>query len=186
MENQKEIWKDIPNYEGLYQVSDLGRVKSLGRLDTIGRSVQEKILTGSKNSRGYLSSTLSKEGKYKSKNIHVLVAVSFLNHKPSGFNLVVNHIDLDKTNNNVNNLEIVTNRENCNLKHIKSGSKYVGVCWHKSRNKWVSRIQIKRYGIHLGSFTTELDASNQYQKALINIDKYNGNNSEFRDYLNSL
>jgi len=44
MQNQKEIWKDLPNYEGFYQVSNYGRVKSLKRLDAIGRRVNEKIL----------------------------------------------------------------------------------------------------------------------------------------------
>ena len=186
MNNQKEEFRDIPNYEGIYQVSNLGRVKSLARFDTIGRRVKEKILTGSKNSRGYLSSTISKYGRYKSENIHILVAITFLNHTPCGFDLVVNHIDFDKTNNNINNLEIVTNRDNCNLKHLKSSSEYTGVCWHKPRNNWISKIQITNKPVHLGSFISGLEASKMYQKALANIEKYNGNNSEFRTYLNSL
>ena len=151
-----EIYKDVKGYEGLYQVSNYGNVKSFVRSD--GR-----ILKPGLGGVGYLLVVLYKNEKGKSKNVHQLVAESFLNHTPCGMKLVVNHIDFDKTNNHVSNLEIVTNRENTNKKHIKSSSKYIGVGWDKSRQKWVSRIRINGKLKQLGRFSTEIEASEAYQ-----------------------
>lgn len=104
-----EIWKDIKDYEGLYQVSNLGRVKSLPRLITqwnrfknITYPVPEKILSP-RMINDYYSVTLSKEGKTKSIRIHRLVAETFI---PNPDNLPeVNHKDENKVNNSVSNLE---------------------------------------------------------------------------------
>lgn len=91
-----EIWKDIPGYEGLYQVSNLGRVKSFW----LGK---EQIMKSCKNSSGYLFVKLYKDGKKKHYKIHRLVASVFL---PNPNNLLqVIHKDEDKTNNKVDNLE---------------------------------------------------------------------------------
>ena len=154
-----EIWKDIKEFEGIYQVSNLGNVKSL-------KFGKERILKAGKDSSGYLLVTLRKDGVSKSKRVHQLVAIAFLNHIPCGHKLVVNHIDFDKSNNNVSNLEVVTNRENTNLKHLKSSSKYTGVTWHKRNKKWQSFITINNEYLYLGSFDNELEASEAYQKAL--------------------
>ena len=102
-----EIWKDIEGYKGLYQVSNKGRVKSLERAvwNSKGycKTVSERILKPVKTSRGYLQVFLYKEGKRKRPCIHRLVAEAFI---PNTENLEqVNHIDEDKTNNCVENLE---------------------------------------------------------------------------------
>jgi hypothetical protein len=157
-----EIYKDVIDYEGIYQVSNLGNVKSM-------KFNKEKILKPSKDSKGYLSINLSVNGVFKMRNIHQLVAESFLNHKRCGYRLVVNHLDFNKTNNNVSNLEIVSARENCNKKHLKSTSQYTGVHWSKNSNKWISRITINGKNKHLGSFNDELRAVYAYQKELLNI-----------------
>jgi hypothetical protein len=157
-----EIYKDVIGYEGIYQVSNLGNVKSL-------KFNKERVLKPSKDSKGYLSINLSLNGVFKMRNIHQLVAESFLNHKRCGYKLVVNHLDFNKTNNNLNNLELVTARENCNKKHLKSSSKYTGVYWNKNANKWNSRITLNGKLKHLGLFTDELEASKSYQKELLNI-----------------
>ncbi len=160
----KEVFKDVINYKGLYKVSNLGRVKSLdSNLKRKGR-----VLKAWDNLSGYLIISLSKNGKSKSRSIHQLVAESFLNHTPCGFELVVNHIDFDKHNNNVKNLEIVTTRENTNLKHVKSSSKYVGVYWYKTTNKWKAQIYLDGKMRHLGYFHNEVLAHNAYKAALIN------------------
>lgn len=97
-----EIWKDIDGYEGLYQVSNLGRVKSS----------KHDIILKTYSNRGYHQVQLSKNNIKSNKTIHRLVAQAFIpnpDNKPQ-----VNHIDEDKTNNKVSNLEWVTAKENSN------------------------------------------------------------------------
>ena len=98
-----EEWKDIKGYEGIYQISNKGRVKSLNRIDSRGRKRNEKILSPTPINGGYLHLNLYKNGKKKPYLIHRLVAEAFL---PNPDNLpVVNHKDENKLNNNVENLE---------------------------------------------------------------------------------
>ena len=172
MENQKEIWKDIPSYEGYYQVSNLGKVKSLERVvcrsDGNIQTCKERILSPSKNSHGYYKVILFKNKNRKTFPIHKLVAMAFLRHKPCGLNEVVDHINNDKLNNRVDNLQLTTNRHNLS-KDRKGTSKYTGVNWEKNANKWRARILIKGKQIHLGLFENELDAHSAYQKRLKEI-----------------
>lgn len=99
----KEIWKDIDGCEGLYQVSNLGRVKRV----TTGR-----VLKGSKITGGYLGVSLYKNSVMSTKKIHRLVAEAFIPNPESKSQ--VNHIDENKTNNKVSNLEWMTAKENSN------------------------------------------------------------------------
>ena len=161
-----EEFKDIAGYEGMYQVSNLGRVKSLARKDSAGRNIQEKIRKTQLNSNGYPQCCLSKNGSTKTRVIHKLVAIAFLGHIPQGRSIHINHIDFDRTNNNVKNLEITTPRENGNKKHLKSSSKYTGVCLHKATNKWSAQIYLNGKIKYLGLFKCEIAASVAYQKAL--------------------
>lgn len=97
----KEIWKDIKGYEGLYQVSNLGKVKSLKKNIILKPYIEKK---------GYLRIDLNKNGKSKHYLIHRLVAEAFI---PNPLNkLQINHIDCNKQNNCINNLEWSTNLEN--------------------------------------------------------------------------
>lgn len=105
----------------------------------------------------------------KTFEIHKLVAVSFLNHVPCGQNLVVNHKDFDRLNNHKNNIEIVTARDNGNMKHIKHSSKYTGVTWHKHRKKWMSAICVNNKKKYLGYYDNEYDAHLAYEKELASI-----------------
>lgn len=105
-----EVWKDIKNYEGFYQGSNLGRVKSLERIDCIGHHRKERILKPKKDKYGYLQVNLWKNGKKKTFTVHRLVAEAFI---PNPNNLpCINHKDECKTNNNVNNLEWCDNKYN--------------------------------------------------------------------------
>lgn len=124
-----EIWKAVPGYEGLYEVSDLGRVRSLPRKTRNGRFRVGKILRLSVNSSGYPMVSLSKDNRHKNVHVHRLVAEAFI---PNQYNLPqVNHIDEDKTNNRVENLEWCSSYYNMNYgdrnrKSSESLSKQVG------------------------------------------------------------
>ena len=169
----KEIWKDIPDYEGYYQVSNLGRVKSLPRKTNNqygSRTIKERILkTGI--SRGYLTTALYKDGKRKAFTIHQLVAMAFLNHTPCGYKIVVDHIDNNPKNNRVDNLQLTNPRHNCSKDRKNVTSKYTGVSWHKRDKLWYSYICIKGVNKYIGRFNTEIEAHEAYQNALNNIIK---------------
>lgn len=103
-----EIWKDIPGYEGKYQVSNRGEVKSLNYRG----SGELKLLKQNTDKNGYKQVSLYKNGKRKNHFVHRLVAMAFL---PNPNNLsIVNHKDENPSNNNVNNLEWCTQEYNLN------------------------------------------------------------------------
>ena len=103
-----EEWKDIEGYEGLYQVSNCGRVKST----QYWNGTYERILTNNKDKNGYLSVALFKEGKRKWFFVHRLVAQAFLEN-PDNLN-EVNHINENNTDNRAENLEYCSRKYNCN------------------------------------------------------------------------
>lgn len=104
-----ETWKPIPEYEGLYEASNLGRVKSLPRLHRYGNK-KEVILRDAIGSSGYRHVALTKNGAMKTIRVHRIVAMAFIK-KQDGCDFV-NHIDGNKLNNNVSNLEWVTKSYN--------------------------------------------------------------------------
>lgn len=112
----QEIWKDITGFSGMYQVSNLGRIKSLKRVVPHPQSktmtIPERILKPNTVAFGYQQVTLRNQGNRTMKYVHVLVAQEFIGAKPKGYE--VNHIDEDKTNNKLSNLEYLTAKENNN------------------------------------------------------------------------
>ena len=109
---EKEIWKDIPNYEGLYRVSNLGQVKSLERIDARGHSLKEKILKQVITRDGYYRVALYKNSIGKRCMVHRLVYEAFNGTIPEG--LQVNHISERKSDNRLENLNLMTPKENTN------------------------------------------------------------------------
>ena len=111
----EEIWKDIPGYEGLYQASTCGRIKSLPHytMSSVGkkRKFESRIISQRSVAQGYLQVTLYKSGKSKQCLVHRLILITFTSDKQG---LEVNHKDENKTNNHLSNLEWVTSKENCN------------------------------------------------------------------------
>lgn len=164
---ETEVWKDA---EEFYQVSNLGRIKSIKR-------GKEKIMKGYINNYGYVTVTLNG----KTKKVHQLVAIAFLNHIPCGSKLVVNHKNFIRHDNRLTNLEIITQRENANQSHLSSSSKFTGVFWNRFINKWQSKIRINGKNKHLGTFDCEEEASEYYIKALESIK----NNTEIQVKINN-
>lgn len=129
----EEIWKDVKNYEGAYMVSNLGRIKSLPRKGTKGN-----ILNPSRNNKGYCTVELTFKGKNRSTFVHRVVAENFI---PNLKNLPeVNHIDGNKLNNNVENLEWVTKGQN-QIHAYKTGLRKTT---EKQRENSRKNIQIAR------------------------------------------
>ena len=142
MEN--EIWKDIPGYEGIYQVSNLGKIRSL-------KYNKVRILRPSKNGSGYYTVLLYLNNVAKNLSIHRLVWSAFNGPIPEG--LEINHKDEDKANNALLNLELVTRKENMNYGTAIARSA-------KKRSKSV--IQFDKNGI----FIKEWPSLNEIQRQL--------------------
>lgn len=172
MNTQVEVWKDIPNYEGYYQVSNLGRVKSLDRVVPHSKygfmNVNGRLLKHCKDKDGYEFVSLHNKDK-KTLFVHKLVAIAFLNHKPCGMKIIVDHINNNKLDNRVENLQLTNNRHNSSKDKIGLTSKYIGVNLHKQSNRWRARIMINKKQLSLGYFDTELEASKAYQLKLKEI-----------------
>ena len=156
-----ENWKDIPGYEGLYKVSDMGRVLSMRR----GKMLKPGL------SHEYRMVVLCDNKKRVTIKVHQLVAIAFLGHKRCGMTLVIDHIDGDKENNKLSNLQILSHRGNIQKADRRNkSSKFTGVTFHKGRQMYRAYIDISKKNIHLGFYDIETEASKAYQDAL---KKYN-------------
>lgn len=125
-----EVWKDIPGWEGYYQASTLGRIKSLSR--QVGcrckntKVLRERIMSQKipKNPKRYITISLSKDGTVTRIMVHMAIAKTFLIKSPS--RSYIDHIDTDRHNNAVINLRWVTAQENANnpltLAHMAQSS----------------------------------------------------------------
>ncbi len=110
---KKEIWKPIKNYEGIYEVSNFGMVRSLDRISSNGKRVKAKHLKLCAKSDGYIVVGLYKNGRQKTSYVHKLVADAFIPRV--GNKTEINHIDGNKKNNRVSNIEWSSRSEN--IKH---------------------------------------------------------------------
>ena len=165
-------WIDIKEYEGQYQISDTGLVKSLQREAFNGHKMyklKERILKQNPVGAGYLTVTLSSDSKVKRFYTHQLVASHFI-QKPEGSYIVVNHIDGIKTNNNLSNLEWTTQSKNIShsydtgLRHKSSESGYKGV--RAMNNGFMARIRRDNKTIYVGTYDTKEKAYDAYIKAV--------------------
>lgn len=167
-----EEWKDLPGFNGKYQVSNLGNVRTINRVcnthnggSYIRKGCMLKLVI---NNRGYYHLNLWDSEKNKAVNlrVHIMVAMTFLGHDPCGMKVVVDHIDSNKLNNRVDNLQLTTQRINSSKSLRKTSSKYVGVSFDKVRNKWMSSIYCNGKRKHLGRYNCELVAHVAYIKEL--------------------
>lgn len=171
-----EVWKDIPKYRGLYQASNTGEIKSLERIikcnyksGVVNRKVGGVILKPSINTSGYEFLILYKNKIPKNHDVHKLIAITFLNHKPNGHSVVIDHINNNPSDNRVENLQIITHRENCSKD--RSGKYPIGVTFDKNRNTkpFVAQIYIDGRHIRIGRYDTIQEASDAYQHKLKQI-----------------
>lgn len=158
MQNNLEIWKNIQGYEGLYQVSNLGRVKSLEKQRDNGKGIyftKEKILKLN-NDKNYLGVCLFKNNKRKPFKVHRLVAEAFI---PNPDNLPqVNHKDENKQNNRADNLEWCTQKYNNNYNGRQiaiNKRKQILVAQYDCNNKLIAIFD----GINEASRQTGINAS---------------------------
>jgi hypothetical protein len=161
----EQIWKDVIGYEGLYQVSNLGNVKSLGNKF----SRKERLLKLSFQSKGYLTVVLQKDAKRKMVLVHRIVAEHFIHNvesKPQ-----INHIDGNKTNNAIENLEWVSHRENLNHA-IKNNLTLKG---EENRNSKLKDVDVIKIHSLLQKGTTTKELSETYNVSYSTIDSIRTN-----------
>lgn len=164
-----EEWKDIKGFENIYQISNLGRIKSLKRY---GRR-EEKILTPVVGKRGYYTVSLWYKQNGKTLTIHRLIAEHFIPNPEN--KREVNHKDANKLNNSINNLEWVTPKENSihavrsinvrKFKHKRGASKYI----YNNKITWVAEIRFDNKLYQLGRFKNKEDAHHAYKLKYIEL-----------------
>ena len=147
---KEEFWKDIKGYEGLYQISNYGRIRSLKFRNKVCE--KDRVIIMKPNLRnGYFVINLRKNANRKSFQVHRLVAQTFIENP---FNYpIVNHIDFNPKNNNVENLEWCTQKQNvnhsrCNMKgkSHKLRDKNYGITYRKKSDKYEVSVKKKYYG----------------------------------------
>lgn len=149
----EEIWKEIPELNGKYFASNLGRIKSSTRQG-------EKIRKLSINPKGYFCFSIYFNGKSKSLRVHKCVAQAFLGKCPDG--LMVNHKDGMPLNNKIENLEFVSRRENmCHSSMMKN--KLVGA-YRNRQGKYHAAIKVNKRRIIIGLYETAAQANAAYIK----------------------
>lgn len=121
---EKEIWKDILGFEGHYQASTLGRIKSLDRKDTLGRSLKGRIMKQGETRGKYLTVGLSKNGVRKTYRVNRLILMTFCPCENMEI-LEANHKNENRQDNRLENLNWLTSQENSvwNDKHKRTGEK---------------------------------------------------------------
>lgn len=158
-----EIWVEAIGFKGMYVVSNRGRIKSTGFYYSNGsKSIKPVCLLKSKiNKAGYHQQSLGK----KTVLIHIVEYFSFHPELEIKKGYVVDHKDENKLNNDLENLQYVTQSFNVQKSNIIRGnktSKYVGVSFDKSKNKWIAQIRIEGKSKKLGAFSTEEAAASEY------------------------
>lgn len=168
--NQKEIWKPVVGYEGLYEVSNFGRIKAplkIVRSGKMMRKYQERIITPQHNKQGYLSVSLYKNGKSKRHLVHRLVMLAFVpnaENKPH-----IDHINTIKDDNRLENLRWATPKENANneitIEYMKTA--HSSDCYRRgletkrkngARNAPVKVFQYSKEGLLIAEYQSESEA----------------------------
>jgi len=157
----EERWLPIAGYDGLYEVSDLGRVKSLARTTTKGG------IKPPQNVQNYLQVALYKHGKGKGHKVHRLVLEAFL---PIEEEKIIDHINFIKSDNRLINLRWCSRSENTRYQNKKDdcSSQYIGVSWHKKSKKWRATARKNNSKSKtIGAFDDEVEAAKAFNNFII-------------------
>jgi hypothetical protein len=169
----EEIWECIPGYEGYYLISNKGVLKSI-------KNGRDKIRKTAMTKKGYLTYALSKDNVKRNFRAHQLVAMAFLNHNPCGMLSVIDHINNNKLDNRLENLRIVTSRDNhYKVKNGLNTSEHKGVHFDKDKRKWRAQTTINNKRKHIGFFETEEEAINSYNLFVVTYTLQKSNKSKF-------
>lgn len=172
---ETEIWKDIPDYKGYYQVSNFGRVKSLSRIKMnkgVGIQYTSDRIIKQGLSKGYFSVFLYKDKTRKSFSVHVLVAICFLGHKPGRhLGIVVDHVNNIKTDNMVTNLQLISYSKNRSKDIVRDLPTGVTID-NSMKKKYCARIRHNGEYKKLGYFYTQEEAGEAYSNAYFMIHGY--------------
>jgi hypothetical protein len=163
-----EVWAAVPNYERTHKVSNMGRIKSIERIipGQLGGEFKkpDKILKQAISRCGYLNIRIGQGEKKATLSVHRIVLGAFSGNS----DLHIDHVDGDKKNNCLSNLEYVTKRENCSRWHQSKGKELPpGV--QKKRNNFSAQIYTQGRYWSLGTYKTIIEASNRYQQVLSDI-----------------
>jgi hypothetical protein len=163
-----EEWKPIEGYEGMYEVSSFGRVKSLDRVvkEQGGKVklLKGRLLAFHLSNQGYYALNLCKEGLLEKFTVHKIVSIAFLNHKPNKFSCVIDHLNSTKTDNFYKNLKETSSRHNSTRYKKSNFDNTLGV--QPRNDKYFSCISVNGKTINLGTFDTKEDASLYYKNAV--------------------
>lgn len=169
-----EVWVDIAGFEGLYKISNIGRVMRLRKeiVRPIGNNYfTEEAIMSTYNLTGYRCIVLTKNKRTHRLRVHRLVAQAFIpnpENKPQ-----VNHINAIRDDNRVQNLEWVDNRENAihhSMNFLKTkSSRFPGVSYDKKRNKWLAATEVRRKAHFIGRFDIEEDAAEAYKNYILKL-----------------
>lgn len=142
----EEEWRPVKGFEGLYQVSSLGRMQSIPREDYLGRPVKGWVKTPGVSGNGYPTVVLWRQGKGFTRTVHSLVAEAFLGPRPEGFDVA--HKDGTRTNNEVGNLRYLSRKDNlkeARLVHKTMWQESVTHCLRGHKYKG-SNLKLKKDG----------------------------------------
>ena len=152
-----EEWKEIniKEVKGFYNVSNFGRIYSYR---------YKRLMSPTKDSRGYLQIPLSNDPFKKTIKMHMLVWDHFGEGKRNGRIFNIDHKDEVKTNNHISNLQVLSSRDNT-IKSLSKGGKIIGTYYKKDWDRWVSEIIVRGKRIYLGNFNSQQEGYQAYLDA---------------------
>jgi len=156
METQKERWAKVYNIDGEYMISDLGNMVNVKTGKRVGHIGQDK----------YVHFFGRINGKVKNFKVHQLVYNAFGGDSYDGRKIVIDHINNVRSDNRINNLQLLKFRDNCNKDIVVGRSGVMGVSWNTAKQRWLAQISLGGRRYVIGFRKTITEAKNLYDEAL--------------------